>query len=706
MIEEMSHSSEVSLGSIREFMENKFLPRFVETNKLMTTINPYSAKETSFFLNNHYKDDSYLVYEMNSHLKITTIANPGTQNITFYYLKDNIIIDANYFYETTDRSPDREFIAGIAQAPKQKWIARTVKSENGSDFADSRVLTYVYTLPFMAEGDSIKGYFYVDVNLDYLENVLHTMLAPQMEKAYVFDSNNRLLLSTSASRSDQLQSLEQFLGQPEPGFKVRSEQGIREVVSYLTIPYSQDEWTYVVVRPMQSFFLSATKFKSDIISGCIILIIFGVICSFFLSQRSYVPVKKILSYIRKQHAGHIVLQLRNEHAIIDNLLHSLDKRLHEQTRVGLVHNAIHGNFNVLTEGLLIPTDACCMVAVVRMTSGESEEFKRQYMQLPQPVVCELLCMNADEIIILYYLYQVEGRTPEQIIKSHMEGIQALFTEEIVFNCGYGRPVWSEEDIHLSYKNALQALKYTFIYGMNAIISYEQVEFRKGFEKKIAYDAYQNALRAADTELVSGFLDEFMHELGWDNLQIEVVEFEIMQLITRLSHTIIELNLHDAVISSTDLFSQFKKSTLADTLDWLRQVNFDILDYLKASKENPHYAIIHDLKAYIDTHLEEDISLDSLAERALLSPSYISSLFGEILHISFSNYLTNARVDKAAELLRTGSLSVTDITTVVGYRNIQYFCRKFKEKYGVTPMQYRKSWHMTSDRLLPCVDSND
>lgn len=699
MVEEVSQSSKISLDTIRDYTENTFLPRFVETNKLMATINPNSTMETSFFLDNHYRDNSYLIPGLNSSLKIATYANPGTKNITYYYLKDKIIIDANYFYETTDRSPDHDFVSSLAEVPKQTWLSRMVKSENGTGYADSPVLTYVYALPFMAEGDAIKGYLYIDVDLAYLENVLQTMLAPQLEKAYIFGKDNRLLLSTSASNADQIQSLQQLMNPNQSRFKVRLENGVREVVSYSPMSLSQDDWTYVIVRPMQSYFLSANKFKDDIINGCIILLILGILCSFFLSQRFYMPVKKILSYIRKQHADNIVLQTRNEYAIIDNLLHSLDRRLHEQTRVGLVHHAIHGNFGMLERGLLIPSNCSCVAAVVRMTSGGSEAFKRQYMLIQHSVSCELLCMNADEIVILFYLHKDEAYAATETIRAHIELVKPLFSEEVGFSCGYGQHVQSEEDIHISYKQALQALKYTFIYGMNATISFEQIESRRGFEKKIAYEVYQNALRAADSELIGGFLTEFSRELSREDLQIEVVEFEIMQLITRLSHTIIELNLHDAVISSTDLFSEFKKSTLSETLDWLRQINFAILDYLKASSENPHYAIIHDLKAYIDTHLEEDISLDSLAERAFLSPSYISSLFGEILHISFSNYLTNARVDKAAELLCSSSMTVTDITTVVGYRNIQYFCRKFKEKYGVTPMQFRKSSSLAKDRFL-------
>ncbi|MBO9610534.1 MAG: helix-turn-helix domain-containing protein [Paenibacillaceae bacterium] len=698
MVEEVSQSSKISLDTIRDYTERTFLPRFVETNKLMATINPDSAKETMFLLDNHYRDNGYLIPELNSSLKVAAYATPGTKNITFYYLKDRIVIDSNYFYESTDRSPDSEFVSRLADVPKMTWLRRNVQADNGTEYADSRVLTYVYTLPFMAEGDAVKGYMYIDVDVAYLENVLHTMLAPQLEKAYVFAPDGELLFSTAAAGDSQLSSLRQESGQRQPSFRVRTEDGVREVVSHSSASLSQLGWSYVIVRPMQSYFLSANKFKDDIINGCILLLVLGVLCSYFLSQRFYMPVKRIVSYIRKQHADNIAPHTRNEYAIIDNVLHSLDRRLNEQTRVSLVHHAIHGNIEALADGRLFPADSCCIVAVVR-TDGGAEAFKRRHQAASQAVRSELVCMNADEIVILFYLPGEDNKAPGAAVRAFVERLRTARPEEAGFSCGFGRPAFAEEDVHLSYKQALHALKYTFLYGMNVTIGYDQIDSRRGFGKKFAYDGYQNALRAADAELVETFLADFSRELGREDLQIEVVEFEIMQLITRLSHTIIELDLHEAVISSTDLFSEFKKSTLAETLDWLRHINTAIMDRLRVSSENPHYAIIHDLKAYIDTHLEEDISLDSLAERAYLSPSYISSLFGEILHVSFSTYLTNARVDKAAELLRGSTLTVTDITTAVGYHNIQYFCRKFKEKYGVTPMQYRKSATLAPEQLL-------
>ena len=90
-------------------------------------------------------------------------------------------------------------------------------------------------------------------------------------------------------------------------------------------------------------------------------------------------------------------------------------------------------------------------------------------------------------------------------------------------------------------------------------------------------------------------------------------------------------------------------------------------------------------------MHEELSLNVLSEVASLAPAYISTLFGEVMRESFTEYVTRASLDKAASLLRDDvSLSVTEIASLVGYRNPQYFHNKFKTRFGVTPVQYRNA----------------
>ena len=91
---------------------------------------------------------------------------------------------------------------------------------------------------------------------------------------------------------------------------------------------------------------------------------------------------------------------------------------------------------------------------------------------------------------------------------------------------------------------------------------------------------------------------------------------------------------------------------------------------------------------------EDISLDSLATEVFLSSCYFSYLFKKTTGVNFLKYLTNYRVERAKDLLRSTQLRIGEICEQVGYSNRSYFCQIFRNHCGMSPMQYRemKQYH--------------
>ncbi len=93
---------------------------------------------------------------------------------------------------------------------------------------------------------------------------------------------------------------------------------------------------------------------------------------------------------------------------------------------------------------------------------------------------------------------------------------------------------------------------------------------------------------------------------------------------------------------------------------------------------------------IKREYEEDLSLDYLAGSVYFSPCYLSSLFNKFMGVSAPYYLNSYRMKIAARYLLTTDMTLAEISELVGYRNIPYFCTLFKRIYGMTPTQYRMS----------------
>ncbi len=92
--------------------------------------------------------------------------------------------------------------------------------------------------------------------------------------------------------------------------------------------------------------------------------------------------------------------------------------------------------------------------------------------------------------------------------------------------------------------------------------------------------------------------------------------------------------------------------------------------------------------YIEEHLAEPLSLETLCEVAHFEKSYLTLRFNEIWGISPMKYVNLQRIERAKLLLSTTEKSITDIAKEVGFGSIHYFSRYFKEKENISPNDYR------------------
>ncbi len=93
--------------------------------------------------------------------------------------------------------------------------------------------------------------------------------------------------------------------------------------------------------------------------------------------------------------------------------------------------------------------------------------------------------------------------------------------------------------------------------------------------------------------------------------------------------------------------------------------------------------------YIDRFYAEKLSTHDLAELCHLNESYFCRLFKKATGKSVLGYISEYRIEKAAELLKNTTDSIADVAAAVGFDDITYFGRCFKNAKGTSPMQYRK-----------------
>lgn len=89
--------------------------------------------------------------------------------------------------------------------------------------------------------------------------------------------------------------------------------------------------------------------------------------------------------------------------------------------------------------------------------------------------------------------------------------------------------------------------------------------------------------------------------------------------------------------------------------------------------------------YKDGH----ISISYLAELSSVSETYFRRLFKELYGVSPNQYITNLKMEYAAQMLQSKLYTVTEVSDEVGYTSVKYFERVFKHRYGKTPTDFMR-----------------
>ena len=103
----------------------------------------------------------------------------------------------------------------------------------------------------------------------------------------------------------------------------------------------------------------------------------------------------------------------------------------------------------------------------------------------------------------------------------------------------------------------------------------------------------------------------------------------------------------------------------------------------ASKKEKSHPTVKAAIEYIDSHITEKLTLDSIAENVFLSKSSVSHIFRDEMKISVKQYVINKKLAFAVSLMREG-VSATDAAAAIGYDNYSNFYKTYKNVFGTSP----------------------
>lgn len=101
--------------------------------------------------------------------------------------------------------------------------------------------------------------------------------------------------------------------------------------------------------------------------------------------------------------------------------------------------------------------------------------------------------------------------------------------------------------------------------------------------------------------------------------------------------------------------------------------------------------------FVDKHYMEDLSITMLADKMGLTPNYFSKIFHDKMGKTFSQYLTEVRIEQARRILMIRKdVRVKDVSLMVGYFSSRHFANVFKRMTGCYPSEFRKQ-HLNEEK---------
>ncbi len=123
-------------------------------------------------------------------------------------------------------------------------------------------------------------------------------------------------------------------------------------------------------------------------------------------------------------------------------------------------------------------------------------------------------------------------------------------------------------------------------------------------------------------------------------------------------------------------------------DNANSVNESAYEYEETGDDRSNAMLKKVLEYIEERYTDENFSLNDAANAANVSPNYFSAVFSQEMNMTFIEFVTKKRMDRAKKLLRQSKMSTADVAAEVGYKDPHYFSFVFKKTQGCTPREYR------------------
>lgn len=655
-----------------------------------------------------------------SQLQSYTVGNELSYQVFVYYRSMGMICSSS----RVDTVPDffkysyhfSDWNAGSMESSLQQ-VHRNVFGMGGAVTSltsdETRLITYVVPNDTLAGDRSV--FFLIDQ--DSIEKIIN----PEIGSILIYDPIiGSVITSSQASGKSKLDvasiphsELKRLIDDSVQG---RYRQKISGVWYFVTqIRSSETGCVYLMLLPFQSAMGELIHVRLIFLCALFLVCIVALLAIALVMNATYKPVRQLRDYVAQQLSDPV--EELNE---IDTIRYSVDRILRNSHDLGskiqrdriacreyLLLTLLKGGFTDMEEfnrrgaeeGIRF-SHPMRFVAAVDWQAAENTEnpgpFKVvELIEKSLPEGLEgfgKLSTDSDNLIFIFAADPFD----ENRQMGWMQEIQRRLLESagIRITVGVGCGYTALDMLGRSYIEASAAIRFLHIKGRNRVILFSRVGMcRFSTYPFSSLKALELCVMEGDADRVEQIVSKLLDLFDSDDFpifELKCICFDVINTICKTLHTI-DCKYAGPQMRHPDVMGLNSIETTDALIDAVRQISAEACSQIRQNREENTDHLVDRLSRYVkENGFSYEFSVQAMADHFHMTVSNVSHFYKQNTGTTIQESVNTLRLERARELLETSVLPLQDIIAQVGYADVSSFVRKFRNKTGMTPGNYRKA----------------
>lgn len=704
---------------------NEYL--FEEPNRTIMEITSLGNKDKNIqkFLHYPMKNDYYRATQLNEYLQVIDAQNiPRIESIEVFVLINDIWVstqsgirytqgDLQAFLKTLDIFEYETEYQG-----KKRWMSsRTITY----DRVQIPVYSFTAAYPLYTQEESkFKGFVIINVRQETVRNLLKDFLTGSLDAAAIMDLQGNVIALEGEKEGFNLfleNNRDYVLKMLSDNREQESSKIDENIITVQSIGIGN--WKIIKLNSVKGYYDESKNIQRKGIYFSIFVMVMGLLLSFYFARTLYKPFYLILDKLKKAKLNKKARE--SEYYYIDRAIDEL------YGLAALKEEALYKNLNIIKNDFVINLISSRYINKADIGEklqllGVTEKSRYHYLLIIR--LHPKLYARLDELtrnLVTYNMIQFfDGYSLEDIHclpadmfdgkicvilsvpeerKDPLKTMRMKFTDYMKINFSVDPIILQSAvfadlmEANTAYAGLVRVLDYIYFMPHTYFIDCENIKERLavgGEGINPDFEAFSEALVTRDLDRIERMLKNFMEEASMLKAPVEDLNGYILKYVFLYNYFLRDI-MQDKGSEREQLFKEINDLyNSEDFYFWFIQLIQNTFAELEKYENNPTKTVVELIEKVITENLCEDLSLEFIADKVYLSPKYISRIYKEERGVNITMFITDCKLKKAAKLLLESNISLEKLIQQVGFGSTNYFIKKFKEKYSVTPVQYRRN----------------